>query len=98
MSDTVATLHHPKARALFNKGAVDILLLIHDNPGIILSELISLSRMSERTVSLRLMDLIHSSFVEEKRGQNNRRQLQLTSRGMKVAELLKEAVVLASGS
>ena len=98
MGDTLAKLSDPSTRALFNKGAIDILLLIHDYPGIILSELISLSKMSERTVSLRLNDLIHAKFVIERRGQNNRRQLRLTRKGEKVAELLKQAVLLAVSS
>ncbi len=97
MGSAIAQLSNPVTRALFNKGAIDLILLIHENPGIILSELISKSRMSERTVSLRLSDLIHSSFVFEERGQNNRRKLHLTPKGEKVAELLQQAVVLAAG-
>ena len=84
--------------ALARTGSIEVLLVLYHaykkGEELILKHVIERTSLSERTVSLILMDLKYQGLIKETRGQFNRKYIQLTERGIRVSEKLEEAVRL----
>jgi len=77
-------------RLFSQSGVAEVILYLREHPRAILSDFIYDLRMHGATVSRSLSLLKDLKCVEERREEFNRRVFTLTSKGLKIAEKIKE--------